>query len=217
MVGRRFFNHPADLSAKDASRKVLLNILLKEKTLNLNDIKIIKTDGSHINDILTVERLAFKRDSEVDLTEALLKDKSAEPLLSLLAYHKSKAVGHILFTRCYVDEMNTAQPLFHILAPLAVIPEYQKMGLGGLLINEGHKLLKEMGSLMVFVLGHIEYYPRHGYINDATQFGYSPTYPIPEKVKDAWMVQSLTEEEFPIKKGRILCCEELNRPEHWRE
>ena len=185
--------------------------------MNLNDITIIKTDDTHFNDIMTVEKRAFGYDKEANLTAALLKDKTGEPAISLLAYHKDKAVGHILFTRCYVDEMNTDQPLFHILAPLAIIPEYQKMGIGGLLIEEGHKRLKEMGSLMAFVLGHIDYYPRHGYINDATQFGYSPTYPIPEKVKDAWMVQSLTKGEFPIKKGRILCCEELNRPEHWRE
>ena len=166
---------------------------------------------------MTVEKHAFGHDKEAKLTVALLKDKTGEPTVSLLAYHKDKAVGHILFTRGYVDEMNMDQPLFHFLAPLAIIPEYQKMGIGGLLINEGHKLIKEIGSLMVFVLGHIDYYPRHGYINNAAQFGYSPTYPIPENVKDAWMVQSLTAEAFPIKKGHILCCEELNRPEHWRE
>ena len=185
--------------------------------MNFNDIKIIKTNTSHFNDIMTVETRAFGSDKEADLTAALLKDKTGEPTVSLLAYHKDKAVGHILFTRCYVDEMNTEQPLFHILAPLAIIPEYQKMGLGGLLIREGHKILHEMGSQMVFVLGHIDYYPRHGFINDAAQFGYAPTYSIPEKVKDAWMCQSLVEDKLPIKKGRILCCEELNRPQHWRE
>jgi putative acetyltransferase len=185
--------------------------------LNLKNIKIVRTNNTHINDILIVERLAFKRDSEVDLTEALLKDNSAEPLLSLLAYHENRAVGHILFTRCYVNEIIQDQPLFHILAPLAVIPEYQKQGIGGLLIREGHKLLKEMGSQMVFLLGHIDYYPRHGYIHDASQFGYTPTYSIPEKVKNAWMCQSLVDKKCPIKKGRILCCEELNREEHWKE
>lgn len=185
--------------------------------MNLYDIKIIKTDNSHFNDIMTVETRAFGKDKEAELTAALLKDRTGEPMISLLAYHEGKAIGHILFTRCYVDEMSVNQPLFHILAPLAIIPEYQKMGLGGLLIKEGHKLIKDMGSQMVFVLGHIDYYPRHGYINDAAQFGYAPTYPIPEKVKGAWMCQSLVEDKFPIKKGRILCCEELNRPEHWRE
>lgn len=185
--------------------------------MNLNNIKIINTNDKHFKDIMTVETRAFGSDKEAELTAALLNDVTGEPTLSLLAMHNEKAVGHILFTRCYVDKMTTNQALFHILAPLAIIPEYQKQGLGGLLIQEGHRQLKEMGSKMVFVLGHINYYPRHGYVNDASQFGYIPTYPIPEKVKDAWMCQSLVENKYPVKKGRILCCEELNRPEHWKE
>jgi putative acetyltransferase len=185
--------------------------------LKLNDITIIKTNDSHYNDIIAVEKSAFGHDKEANLTAALLKDKTGEPLLSLLAYHEKKAVGHILFTRCYIDEMMTDQPLFHILAPLAVIPEYQKQGIGGLLMREGFNQLKEIGSLMIFLLGHIEYYPKHGFIPDARKYGYTTIYPIPKKVKDAWMFQPLTAEEFPIKKGRVLCCNELNRPEHWRE
>ena len=143
-----------------------------------------------------------------------MKDPAGEPLLSLLAYYQEKAVGHILFTRCYIDEMTQDQPLFHILAPLAVIPKYQKKSIGGLLIREGLKQLKEMESKMVFILGHIEYYPKHGFIPDAKKHGYTTIYPIPEEVKDAWMFQSLTTEEFPIQKGKVLCCDELNRPEH---
>jgi len=185
--------------------------------LKLNDIKIIKTNTSHYNDIIAVEKSAFGHDKEADLTAELLEDKTGKPLLSLLAYYEEKAVGHILFTRCYIDEITIDQPLFHILAPLAVIPEYQKQGVGGLLMREGFNRLKEMGSLIVFLLGHIEYYPKHGFIPDAREYGYNTTYPIPEEVKDAWMFLSLTAEKFPIKRGRVLCCNELNRPEHWRE
>jgi putative acetyltransferase len=185
--------------------------------LDLNKIKIIKTDDRHFHDIIDVETRAFGQDKEAKLTEGLLKDPTGAPMLSLLAYYDNKAVGHILFTRAYVDEMSTDQPLFHILAPLAVIPDYQKKGIGGLLIREGLMQLKAMGSQMVFLLGHIDYYPRHGFINDARQFGYRTLYPIPEKVKGAWMCQSLTDEDFPIKTGKIFCCNELNRPEHWRE
>ncbi|MEJ2242569.1 MAG: hypothetical protein P8Y18_10590 [Candidatus Bathyarchaeota archaeon] len=50
------------------------------------------------NDILSVERAAFKRDIEVNLTEALLSDPSAESRLSLMACVDNQPVGHILFT-----------------------------------------------------------------------------------------------------------------------
>lgn len=185
--------------------------------MDLTTIKIIKTDDRHFEDIIEVEKKAFGHDKEAELTAGLLKDPTGTPILSLLAMHNDQAVGHILFTRAYIDDMTPDQPLFHILAPLAVIPDYQKKGIGGLLIREGLTQLKAMGSKMVFLLGHIDYYPRHGFINDARQAGYHTIYPIPEKVKDAWMYLSLTSEDFPIKKGKVFCCDEMNQPEHWRE
>lgn len=50
----------------------------------------------------------------------------------------------------------------HILAPLAVIPEYQGMGVGGRLIRTGIEHLRLMGCQTVFVLGHATYYPDMG-------------------------------------------------------
>ena len=184
--------------------------------MNLINIKIIKTNTTHFNQIMEDEEKAFGSIDEAKLTADLLNDKTAEPIISLLAYYEDNAIGHILFTRAYLEE-RTDQQLFHILAPMAVIPEYQKQGIGGLLIKEGLKRLKEMGSEMVVLLGHIEYYPKHGFIQDAKKLGYDAPYPIPKEMKDAWMFQSLTMKEFPIKKGKVLCCNELNKPEHWRE
>ncbi len=164
-----------------------------------------------------VEERAFGYDKEAKLTADLLRDSTAKPILSLLAYYDSKAIGHIIFTRVYIDEMNTDQPLIHILAPLAVIPEYQNNGVGGVLISEGLKRLKESGSELVFVLGHMDYYPKHGFIPDAGKIGYAAPYEIPEEYTNAWMAQSLKDGEFTIKPGKVLCCNELNKPEHWRE
>jgi putative acetyltransferase len=183
----------------------------------MQDIQIRETKITDFVNIMTVEEQAFGYDKEAILTANLLKDKTAEPTLSLLAFHNSKAIGHILFTRVYMNEMIADQALIHILAPLAVIPEYQKQGIGGLLINEGLKILKEMDSEMVFVLGHMEYYPKYGFIPDADKLGYSAPYPIPEEFANAWMVQSLNPNGFVIKKGRVICSNELNKPEHWRE
>ena len=50
------------------------------------------------------------------------------------------------------------------LAPLAVLPEYQKQCIGTKLILEGHKKAKEMGFHYSVVLGSKDYYPRLGYI-----------------------------------------------------
>ena len=185
--------------------------------MKIDNIIIRETYENDFNNIMEVETKAFGFDKEAKLTADLLTDHSAKPIISLMAFHKEKAVGHILFTRSYIDEINDSQPYIHILAPLAVIPEYQKQGIGGLLINEGIKVLKELGSELLFVLGHMDYYPKFGFIQDAKNLGYSAPYPIPEKHANAWMVQSLNKNGFTISPGKVICANKLNEPEHWRE
>lgn len=181
------------------------------------DIQIRETNIDDFDDIMLVEERAFGSEKEAELTADLLHDETASPVVSLLAFDADRPVGHILFTRVYMDKMDPDQPMMHILAPLAVIPEYQKQGIGGQLIREGVNRLKELGSEMVFVLGHIGYYDRFDFVVDAKAQGYEPTFPIPEEFKDAWMVQPLKSEEFHIPSGRVVCSNALNKEEHWRE
>ena len=183
------------------------------------EIQIRKTNADDFDDIMQVEKLAFGYDKEAELVAELLSDKTAEPMLSLLAFHNGEAIGHILFTRTYFENQKE-QPMMHILAPLAVIPTYQRQGIGGMLINAGLEMLKEMGSKLVFVLGHKEYYPRYGFLQNAQGMGFFTPYPdpMPEDYADYWMVQSLTDDELEtMPKGRIICADTLNKPEHWRE
>lgn len=173
------------------------------------------TDESDASDIREVETRAFGYSKEADLVAALLKDESARPTLSLLARHEGKAVGHILFTRAaFKGEMES--PLMHILAPLAVIPEYQGRGVGGLLIRTGLEHLRLMGCQRVFVLGHATYYPRHGFKPCAGDNGYPAPYPIPEEHKACWMLQSLSAQPH-ARTGQIQCAQALMQPEHWHE
>lgn len=185
--------------------------------MKTDNIKIKETDKSDLATIIEVEKQAFGHDKEARLTKALLSDPTARPVLSLLAFYNNKAVGHILFTRIYINEISENQPLMHILAPLAVIPEYQKQGIGKMLINAGIEKLRHSGSKMLFVLGHIGYYDKHGFVPDAAKFGCQAPYPIPDEFADAWMLQSLNSNGFNVKKGKIVCANELNKPEHWRE
>ena len=127
-------------------------------------IVIRETVPADLAAIVEVHKKGFGYDKEAGLTAELLSDPTAEPTVSLLALRDGEAVGHILFTRCRIAGAEVQQPLFYILAPLAVVPSCQKQGVGGLLIAEGLQLLRERGAKLVFVLGHKEYYPRHGFI-----------------------------------------------------
>jgi putative acetyltransferase len=177
-------------------------------------MKIRETTPEDLKYILHVEGEAFQRDSEVNLTRDMLTDPSAKPRLSLLAFMKNQPVGHILFTRGYIEENPQIKVSF--LAPLAVIPEHQKQGIGGALIKEGIKRLSEMGVDLVFVVGHPKYYPRFGF-KSALKLGFQPTYPLPLEVSDAWMVLVLNYNIMGRKSGKVICCDVLNNPEFWKE
>lgn len=183
--------------------------------MNNYEINIRETNSEDFFEIMEVEKLAFGSDDEAKLVADLFSDKSAEPNLSLLAFYKKEAIGHILFTRAYIED--NQKPLIHLLAPLAVKPEFQNKGIGGLLIREGLNLLKQRGSELIFVLGHKTYYPKHGFLPFAEKQGFPAPYPIPEKDADAWMVLSLTENGLDDHSGTIRCADKIMKPQYWRE
>lgn len=183
-------------------------------------LEIREATESDLKDVLVVETRAFgdEKGGEIaGLVEGLLADPSAAPLLSLLAIddNDNQAIGHILFTNVriasYEDIVSAA-----ILAPLAVIPEKQSRGVGGMLIKEGLNRLSATGVDLVFVLGHPSYYPRYGF-RAAGVHGFEAPYPIPEEHADAWMVQELRPGVIGRVRGSVICADVLNQPEHWRE
>ncbi len=83
--------------------------------------------------------------------------------LSIVAWDGDRPVGHALFTPCNIRLMgDTVRAL--AVGPVAVIPEYQRQGIGGILLARGHEVGKQKGFALAFLLGHHTYYPRHGYV-----------------------------------------------------
>lgn len=176
---------------------------------------IRQATDADLNDVLLVEREAFKSDKEAKLVMDMLLDPTAKPRLSLIAIIDNQVVGHILFTKAHFANQHN-QPIISILAPLAIKPNYQKQGIGSKLIKKGLKILSESAVKLVFVLGHIDYYPKHGFV-PAIPLGLEPPYSIPKEVENAWMVKALSSEILGSISGKVICCDALNQPEHWRE
>ncbi len=175
---------------------------------------IRQTEKSDLEDILLVERTAFGSEEEAKLVSDLLSDSSAEPIVSLLAFQADQPIGHILFTNAIFDP---TQPVTAcILAPLAVISEFQNKGIGRKLIERGIIILARMGIDLVFVLGHPTYYPKSGF-EPAIPFGFDAPYPIPEKNHDAWMVRALSSDSKENFNGQVICADMMMKPEYWRE
>lgn len=185
----------------------------KERSLKIR--KSSALDGTEIEKI-HIKAFGKEKGSEiVDLVNGLFNDKTATPLLSLVAVEGDQLIGHILFTKATFTQ--TAEPVSaQILAPLAVLPDTQRKGVGGQLIEKGLIRLKETGVELVFVLGHPDYYPRYGFI-PAGDIGYEAPYPIPEEHAGAWMVQELSAGVIGRVIGKVRCSDVLNQPEHWRE
>ena len=113
--------------------------------------------------------------NEQNLVNVLRQSSAFIPELSLVAEIKEKIVGHILFTKLQIDGQTALA-----LAPLSVLPQYQRKGIGTSLILEGHKIAQTLGYSYSVVLGSEKYYPRIGYL-PAEIFGIQPCFEVPSK------------------------------------
>jgi putative acetyltransferase len=174
-----------------------------------------EASAADLEAVLAVERAAFGRDDEAELVRRLLSDPSARPLLSLVALVGRRPVGHILFTRASLVE--PPRPVAAaLLAPLAVMPDSQRRGVGASLIGEGLRRLGARGVELVFVLGYPEYYGRHGF-RPAGRLGLDAPFPIAPEHADAWMVRAPGGGRIGTLSGRVECADALNDPACWRE
>lgn len=176
-------------------------------------LEIRQTTMSDLNEIVRVQEESFGYVKEADLTRDLLHDPTAEPRLSLLAFERGEATGHILFTAAKIPK---TEFVCSILAPLAVVPKSQKQGVGGSLIEAGLKMLRKSGVNIVFVLGHPKYYPKFGF-TPIHPLPINAPYPIPDEYSDAWMIQVLDDTQLSSVSGTVVVSEKLSKPQHWRE
>lgn len=95
--------------------------------------------------------------NEWKLVEMIRKTESYQPKLSLVAVIDGRIVGYIMFSDAWIGQRKTAA-----LAPLAVLPNYQKQGIGGFLVESGLELVRRRGYLSALVLGG-DYYQRFGF------------------------------------------------------
>ncbi len=137
---------------------------------------------------------------EHNLVERLRKSDAFIPELSLVAQIDEILVGHIMFTKVTVgDDVALA------LAPVSVLPEFQKNGIGSALIKEGHKIAKDMGYEYIIVLGSDKYYPKFGY-TPAIEFDITAPFEVPSEY---FMAIKLQENTKSIK-GTVQYAKEFN-------
>lgn len=140
------------------------------------------TDLAAIRD---VNRRAFGREGEARLVDRLREDGLV--VTSLVAVEDGLVVGHILFTDLTI-ETDRGDVAAATLAPLAVIPERQRAGIGSALTQRGLVVCRERGKAAVVLVGHPTYYPRFGFSAELAQSIRSPY----SGAGEAWMALELT-------------------------
>jgi putative acetyltransferase len=121
--------------------------------------------------VRAVHEAAFPTDAEARLVGLLHQNGRAT--VSLVAELEGRVVGHVLFSPVSVETSPSAVGLG--LAPVAVLPEFQRRGVGSGLIREGLDVCRRMGVEYVVLVGHPDYYPRFGF-RRAGQFGLGNEY-----------------------------------------
>ena len=103
----------------------------------------------------------FGSDSEVGLVRTLRSRSELIAELTLVATIDEQVVGFIAFSEVTLDG-GRASGLG--LAPVAVAPDRQGLGIGGALIRAGLERATAAGWRFVVLLGHDHYYPRFGFV-----------------------------------------------------
>lgn len=92
--------------------------------------------------------------------------------LSFVAEVDGRVVGHVSFTRGWLDDPRRLVEVL-VLSPLSVHPEHQGAGVGSALVRRALELLQERPEPLVFLEGSPGYYGRLGF-RPGVSHGFTP-------------------------------------------
>jgi putative acetyltransferase len=120
---------------------------------------------------------AFAGGAEARLVERLRA--SGKIVCALVAEEKGRVLGHMVFSRIAVESGNGEIPVL-ALAPLAVMPAFQRLGIGSALVSAGLERCRMERHAGVLVLGEPAYYGRFGFVA-GSRFGLKCPFPVLEE------------------------------------
>lgn len=117
--------------------------------------------------------MSFSQGTEAPIISNLRED--GDLTISLVALNYNQIVGHIAFSPVTIDGKSDG---WYGLGPVSVEPNFQRRGIGTMLINEGLSILKAGDAVGCTLIGNPDYYERFGFLSDGqlTYGDVSPSY-----------------------------------------
>lgn len=175
---------------------------------------LIRTATDSDRDSITNIYLRAFPENEKDIVSKLaidlLDERTTPETLSLVAETDGAVVGHVAFSP--VKIFNNDDLLGYTLAPLAVLPDYQKQRIGTQLVESGKNTLLETGTHILFVYGDPDYYGRFGFNAKEAELNlpqYKLQYPF------GWLALMLNRYSGKRSPGNLVCVASLNNPDLW--
>ena len=118
---------------------------------------------------------SFGREVEARLVDRLRA--SGKIFLALVAEENARILGHVVFSKV-VTNAEGGELGALALAPLAVMPAFQRLGIGSALVSAGLERCRLQRQARVLVLGDPVYYVRFGFV-PAARFDLKCPFPAP--------------------------------------
>jgi putative acetyltransferase len=178
-------------------------------------VKIRFATGNDSDAVRCVHLSAFsqaERDLVSQLAVDLLAEKTDPPVISLIAEVEAKVIGHLALSP--VRMRGTGEFLGYILAPLAVMPDHQKNGIGSELIKVGLERVAETGSEVLLVYGDPDFYGRFGFNAELAE-PFIPPHPL--QYPFGWLALGIGIGQYkaPGTAVKIACVSPLSFPCFW--
>ena len=155
--------------------------------------------------VYDIHRAAFPTSAEADLVDRLRANGRA--VISLVVRDADRLVGHVLFSPVTIHELAVGgAAVAHGLgcAPLAVLPAFQRRGIGTALMAAGLERCRLKDTPLVVVLGDPAYYARFGF-EPASHYRLESEY----NAGDAFQVLVLKPDGLPAQGGLVRYAQEF--------
>mgnify|MGYP000633955455 CR=1 FL=1 len=134
---------------------------------------------------------------------------SQSETISINVERDGKVVGNIIFTPFKLND-HPDKKCF-LLAPLGVLPEFQKQGVGKELIEKGVLHLKSIGTDAIFVMGHPDYYELRGFVTTEV----IPPYDELVTFYDGWKMLEIQPGSMAEVGGTSVAADPIMKPIFW--